>query len=186
MPEFAHFSTPRVRLPRLAGIGLVVRAAAFDDLDTVAELAAWREGVDVARQREGLERSFGKPDTTLTVATFEGRLAGFGRTAYLKRPPDAPPNCIPDGWYLTGVVVHPDMRRRGVGDELTRWRLELLFQRAATAYYFATAINRPTIALHERLGFREIARDIWAPGSTFTGGVGVLFELSREEWARRR
>ena len=43
---------------------------------------------------------------------------------------------------------------------------------------------RPTIDLHGRLGFRERARDIWAPGATFTGGVGVLFALERDEYAR--
>src|SRR5437867_5956164 len=183
MPEFAEFSTSRERLPRLVELGLVVRAANAADLPGVAALSAQREGGEVARHLEGLERAFGRPELELVVAVFDRRVVGFGKTAYLRRPPEAPRHCIPDGWYLTGLVVDPTLRRRGVGHELTRARLEVLFTRVATAYYFATAINGPTIALHERFGFREVARDIWAPGASFTGGVGVRFELGRGAYA---
>lgn len=83
-------------------------------------------------------------------------------------------------------MVTPEMRRRGVGLELTCYRLEALFQRVPRVYYFATAVNAVTIALHDQAGFREIARDIWAEGASFTGGVGVLFEATREDYAASR
>ncbi len=134
---------------------------------------------------EGLERAFGRPEQSLAVAEFERRIVGFGKTGTLRPPPGAPANCIPEGCYLTGLVVAPELRRRGVGHELTHHRLERIFEHEPVAYYFATAINRPTIALHERLGFREIARDIWVNGASFTGGMGVLFALRRDDWGAR-
>lgn len=181
MPEFAEFSTPRERLTPLTALGLIVREASRDDLPSVARIAARREGSDAATVLAALERSFDVEGRALMVAVFEGERIGFGRTHRLTPPPDAPPNCIPAGWYLGGLVVQPEFRRRGVGLELMRQRLDRAFMHAATVYYFATAINGPTIALHARFGFREIARDIWAPGASFTGGVGVLFELARAD-----
>ena len=181
-PEFAEFSTPDERLPRLADAGLVVRSATTADLPAVAELSARREGVDAAPHLETLVRSFGRPETSLMIAALDGRIIGFGKTAYLRPPIDAPAGCIPEGWYLTGLVVHPDARRRGVGHELTLRRLNVVFDRAATARYFATAINTPTNALHERFGFREITREFWAPGASFTGGLGILFGLDRDDY----
>lgn len=183
MPEFAEFSPSPVRLAPLATRGLEIREATRADLDAVALISARRQGSDVAEQRAALEHSFGLPGRELSVAVFESAVIGFGRSSLTEPPPDAPPNAVPGGWYLGGLVVSPEFRRRGVGHELTRHRLDRLFAHASRVYYIATAINAPTIALHERLGFREIATGIWAPGTSFTGGVGLLFELRREDYS---
>ena len=45
------------------------------------------------------------------------------------------------------------------------------------AYYVASAQNRVTIELHRQLGFVEVTRDFSFPNVTFTGGVGILFEV---------
>ncbi len=73
--------------------------------------------------------------------------------------------------------MRPAFRRRGVGYDLTRARIEWLRQRTDLVRYIATAVNPATIALHEGFGFVEVARNVAAPGVTFTGGVGLLFEL---------
>lgn len=38
----------------------------------------------------------------------------------------------------------------------------------------------PTIALHERFGFTQIARDVWLHGVKFEGGAGLLFRAPVE------
>ena len=111
----------------------------------------------------------------LFVVDGEVGLAGYGRLRYLERPADAPENSIPSGWYLTGVTVDPAWRRRGIGRAITRERMDWVSERSDRVLYFASAQNRTSIALHEGLGFEEIARGIQAPGTSFTGGVGVLF-----------
>jgi hypothetical protein len=48
-------------------------------------------------------------------------------------------------------------------------------ERASEAFYFANALNRPSIDLHARLGFVELTRDFSIPGASFVGGCGILF-----------
>ncbi|WP_233120802.1 N-acetyltransferase [Tessaracoccus sp. ZS01] len=81
----------------------------------------------------------------------------------------------PDGWYLTGVVVDPTVRRGGVGLRLTEARLEALRVRGTeTVWYFATARNTVSLDLHRRLGFRDVTREFSISGVSFDGGEGVL------------
>ena len=61
---------------------------------------------------------------------------------------------VPEGWYLVGVIVSPQYRRRGVATELIRQRLLLISYMADEAYYFANALNLVTIELHERFGIQ--------------------------------
>lgn len=43
------------------------------------------------------------------------------------------------------------------------------------------ATNGASIALHERHGFREVARGATFAGITFTGGTGVLLSDDQED-----
>lgn len=99
------------------------------------------------------------------------RSVGFGEVVHLSHP------SLPEGWYLSGLVVAPDWRRRGIGDRLTKERLDWIAARAPRAYYFANSRNGATIDLHARFGFREIQRGLAGHGLTFAGGVGLLFAL---------
>jgi GNAT superfamily N-acetyltransferase len=79
---------------------------------------------------------------------------------------------------LTGVIVDPALRRRGIGAEITRRRLVWIAERATEAYYFANSNNRPSIDLHALFGFKESARDFKFPGTSFSGGgSGILFRV---------
>ncbi len=40
--------------------------------------------------------------------------------------------------------------------------------------FFANTRNRASLALHARIGFREITRDFTIPTVSFAGGEGVL------------
>jgi ribosomal protein S18 acetylase RimI-like enzyme len=110
----------------------------------------------------------------LHVAEDANRIVGYARTAYWTRPPDAPSNAAPSGWYLLGLVVAPDHRRCGIGRALTTIRLDAVATRASDVYYFANARNTASLDLHTRLGFTEVTRDFWFPDVTFDGGEGVL------------
>ncbi len=101
---------------------------------------------------------------------------------YLSREADAVrdllPSSVPQGWYLTGVVVAEQFRRRGIGLRLTRERLRWISQRAPEAYYFANSLNVASIELHRPIGFEELQRDFHFPNTHFSGGVvGVLFRI---------
>jgi ribosomal protein S18 acetylase RimI-like enzyme len=164
---------------------LIIRAGERDDLAAIAVIAAEREGTDEATQSQGLERFMSRSveghGSLLLVAEFDDEIVGFAKCAHFIPPADAPAGCAPEGWYLMGVIVAPRARRRGVGRELTRARLEWIGGRAGEAYYFANSQNQVSIALHNGFGFVEVTRQFWFPGSNFAGGEGILFKVNLKE-----
>jgi len=167
---------------------LVVRQASLEDADEIGRISAAREGEDPeehrAAVRRSLEDSRGDRSRLVLVATLGDRIIGFGKARHLKSEEGGSGRETPDGWYLTGVVVDSEHRRRGVGARLTMERLSWIADRDDAAYYFANARNRVSIALHEGFGFVEVARGSEFAGVSFTGGEGVLFktELKRGQW----
>lgn len=176
---FAEFQAQRPAGPTFAESGGRIRAATPGDVDAVAEIAAQRDGVPVDQHRRAVQAFLDGGSKCLLVAELRGAVVGFGKIAHLA--PDAGAGTIPEGWYLGGVIVRPSLRRRGVGRALTSERIAWLRGRTDMAYYFASAQNAVSIALHRPFGFVEIARNIVVPGATFTGGVGVLFGLDLAE-----
>jgi len=73
------------------------------------------------------------------VAVTQGDVVGVAKTHI---HPD-PEGSSPAGNYLGGVVVAPGFRRRGVGLDLTRARLDWIWPRASTAYYFTKSRPAP-------------------------------------------
>jgi ribosomal protein S18 acetylase RimI-like enzyme len=166
---FAEFEPRTKRRPRVA---VHVRRAESNDLDALARLRAVREGGDPDASRTVLAAKLARAERgaeVLLVARAEDETVGYGGAGFLDR------GTAPAGWYLTGVLVDPAWRRRGVATVLTRARLEWIKERAECAYYVANARNRVSIALHQAFGFEEITRDFSVPGLTFRGGVGILF-----------
>lgn len=164
-----------------AADGLPVRRAVESDLDAIAEISAERHGEDFGRWRRGTERLFREAQDgssgALYVASLADEIIGHGKATYFVPPESAPENCNPEGWHLSGVLVRPRFRRRGVGTALTRARLTWLAERTDCVDYFASLQNTVSIEMHRALGFEEVRRGIWHPGVSFTGGVGVLFRL---------
>ncbi len=76
-------------------------------------------------------------------------------------------------------MVDPALRRRGIGEALTRARMRAAFAEEPEVWYFANVGNHASIAMHRALGFREVTRRFEFPGVRFTGGVGILFRASR-------
>lgn len=185
MSEFAKYDPePRERRLMNGGNGPVIRPARASDPGALAEMAAEREGEPVERWREIFARILVETESgtsLLLVATVREQILGYGKAAIFSPPEDAPANCAPQGWYLTGVVVRPADRRRGVGVALTQARLSFIAGMAPNVHYFANARNRATIALHRNLGFGEVTRDFWFPGVKFDDGIGILFRLDQSE-----
>jgi ribosomal protein S18 acetylase RimI-like enzyme len=104
----------------------------------------------------------------------DGQIVGYGRARHFEPGPQAPPDVAPAGYYLSGMVVHPDWRHQRIGERLTRARMAWTSAFAPEAWYFTSAANQASLRLHERLGFREVTREFSFPGVTFAGGIGVL------------
>ena len=160
----------------------VVRKARPEDADTIIELTCARHNLEpqVVRPRienelAGIER--GDPSCVF-VAQIGHHLVGFGRARQLQHARDGLPLALPEGWYLTGVIVDPTWRRRGLGELLTAARLEWIARRTDAAYYVASRENRASIALHERFGFHEIARGFAYPRADLTADRSVAYELT--------
>jgi predicted GNAT family acetyltransferase len=129
------------------------------------------------RVRADLERA--GSDGRLVLVAELGEVVAFAKVARFVHPAGVPPNAAPEGHYLTGVIVAPAWRRRGIARALTAARLAWIDARAAESFYFANARNEASIALHAGFGFVEASRDFWHPAARFDGGAGVLFRRER-------
>ena len=160
--------------------GLTIRETCEADLPALERIAGEREGGDVELHRAGFERFLCETvpagDGLMLVGEVDREVVGFGKVARFRHEGTPTPDVAPEGWYLAGVVVRPEWRRRGIGDRLTAARLEWVARRATSAYYFVNARNTVSIDLHRRFGFVEIARRFTFPGASFVGGQGILFE----------
>ena len=81
---------------------------------------------------------------------------------------------------MGGLLVAPQLRRRGIAEALTRARMAWTFERAPEVWYFTNARNLASIALHAKLGFGEVTRTFSYPNVSFDGGVGVLGRALRD------
>lgn len=179
MSEFAKFSSKPTHTDQLhSGNGLVIRPAEKSDLDILADITAIREGTAAAAWRESLGRFYADTSTgqtLLLVAALHRKIIGFGKAAFFSPPDNAPENTIPAGWYLSGMIIRPQYRRRGVGAALTSARLSRIAETADRLFYFSNARNTVSIALHTRFGFVELTRNFHVPNVQFEGGEGILF-----------
>ena len=181
MSEFAEYAPGTATEPPLtAATGLRIRAAAADDLPRLAPISAAREGTTIEAALGRFARfheAAGSGRALVMLAEVNGEAIGFGKASYFTPPAGSAPNVAPEGWYLSGVVVTPRYRRRGVGARLTAARLEWIARVAGDApvHYFANLRNRVSIELHARHGFEELTRDFSHPHARFEGGAGALF-----------
>ena len=122
-----------------ASCGLVIRLAVELDLPAIAAIIAERESDSLERQLRSAEKflrqSHATDQSSLFVAELQGEVIGFGKCSYFVPPENAPRPVAPEGWYLAGLIVGPKFRRRRVGLQLTRARVQWIAQRADCAYY---------------------------------------------------
>ncbi|MGI9241580.1 MAG: GNAT family N-acetyltransferase [Verrucomicrobiales bacterium] len=179
MSEFSRYDTDspeRRRLP--TPDDLVIRPAVHEDIGEIAEIAAAREGQPAGQWRSAIGRVYemsADGRAQLVIACVEESVVGYGKTGHFSVPIGSPSNVAPEGWYLTGLVVRPAFRRRGLGSRLTLERLAWIARRSNTAYYFANERNKVSIELHRALGFVKLTHDFSHPHASFEGGAGILF-----------
>jgi ribosomal protein S18 acetylase RimI-like enzyme len=158
--------------------GILVRDGRADDVGPCVALALIAApDSDVSIWRTSLLEDVESPQRLLVVAECTDEVIGYGRVLRFVPEPDAPTDIAPAGYYLMGMVVHPDHRQRGVGTALTRARIDWISKRADAAWYFANAHNAASIALHEPFGFEEVTRSFFYPRVDFDRGEGVLFRV---------
>jgi ribosomal protein S18 acetylase RimI-like enzyme len=108
------------------------------------------------------------------VAKANGQVVAYGRVTELAADEAAPGT--PAGYYLSGVLVEPAWRRRGIALALTRARLRWVFARTDEAFYVAGTDNVASLHLHTALGFQEVRR---FGSERSAAGVDVLSRLTR-------
>lgn len=188
----ARFAPFDARPSASARLDVRIDALSEASLDDVARLYAARESVALDRARAFWQRAWDRREEpggkTTFVAVAGGSIVAYASVRYIVpsgAPPDARVAC-PAGWYLAGLVVDEQLRRRGIASQLVRHRLAWLAEHGATeCFYVANEHNRATIALHERFAFTQIARDVWLPSVTFEGGAGLLFRAAVEPVGKR-
>ena len=149
----------------------VLRAAEIGDVPAMAALAG------ISAEIYKLEKHIASGLCHTLVLVEGDELIAWSMSRYLE-PTTADEDHAPAGWYLMGVQVRPDRRRRGLGRLLTETRLEWLSERTDCVRYFTEADNRASVALHEALGFRSVRRRLTSRGLRFDGGPYTLFELA--------
>lgn len=87
-------------------------------------------------------------------------------------------NLLPSGWYLRGLKVHPDWRRRGLGKEITLLRLKWLSERSDHSFVFLDDENKITVPMYYQLGFKEVSRgwEFSEPNRIAKGKKGLLLK----------
>ncbi len=182
MSLFADYLPDR---PGRADERVRVRNGRLADIETLARITAQRQSSSETEAKIRFGRELANPSTakTLWVAEVENQVIGFGRASLQDRPSDAAPNHPPAGWFLTGVVVSPEWRRRGIGRKLTLARLRYLAaENVSDVYFMVAAVNQASLDLHEAMGFQRLTDDVCAPGVQFSGGRGFLCRLDLRAW----
>lgn len=172
MAAFAEFAPRRHGTPA----AVTVRVAAVDDLPAIERV---QDAAGQALLLDGIRAAILDGERQVLVAEVAGDESGSDGLADVvgwAKTHRHPWNDggAPAGHYLGGVTVDPAWRRRGVATALTDVRMAWIAGRADRAFFVVNARNAASIALHERWGFREVARAASFHGVTFAGGEGLL------------
>ena len=142
--------------------GLRIREALAADATSIANLRSNRSGKPFGEVLGETRREIAAIDPgtlMLHVATIDGDFAGFGRCKHVEPADGDCAESVPAGWYLSGIIVAPAHRRRGVGRAITESRLSWIAERAREVYYFADTDNLASIHLHAGFGFVEVVHE---------------------------
>jgi aminoglycoside 6'-N-acetyltransferase I len=149
---------------------MIIRPAVSDDLAAI-------NAVHQACDRRDWEAPIAedRDDRFVAVAVVDDVIVAAAKT-HLQAEPEGG---APAGHYLGGVSVHPGYRRRGIGLALTRVRIDWVWARSDTVYYFTDDDNTASMRLHAGFGFHEVARLPTILGARANGESLVLFRAAR-------
>jgi len=155
-----------------------MRLASLADVPGMAALAADHFPGTLEELVGLLTESMTDAETCVGVVVVEAdELTAWGMVRHLT-PKVVDEEHAPPGWYLLGVIVRSDRRRRGHGDALTRVRLDWLSSRTDRVYYFTAADNEASQRLHAAFGFHRVRGGLTHRTLAFDGGPMTLFERS--------
>lgn len=176
--------TPKDRPSKAA---LAVRLAdGPTDLAVCARLSAQYNEEDPRTALVNAQNHLAQPRNALYVATDpQGTVVGYARVTWVGPSVKVGSNVAPPGYYLGGMVVSEDYRRRGVGNRLTTERLKFVAERANDAWYLVNSNNPASIDLHVAHGFHETTRNFTFPGVVIDGPDGILCHKPLNADARR-
>jgi ribosomal protein S18 acetylase RimI-like enzyme len=156
-----------------------VRPARPDDIEPLVGLMVGRHGGDPDEARERwraeIEGTLKTDKWVLLVAEVDGEVVGFGRLRHEPEPHGSEEHPAPAGWFLMGIIIHPDWRRRGIGHALTQARLDRVREVADEAWYFANRANRASIDMHARFGFEPVPGPFGYPRADLSVDEGALY-----------
>jgi ribosomal protein S18 acetylase RimI-like enzyme len=150
---------------------IVIRKANSIDLTSCAHLISSHVSGNLDDWQSRFEQDLANPRRHFLVATIDDAVVGYGHTLFKSDTSQDETNASPSGYFLSGLLVAPGHRRKGLGKLLTIARIDALRQVANEIYYLAEPDNLATIDLHSRLGFKEIG-SVERDGKEFT-----LFKL---------
>jgi [ribosomal protein S18]-alanine N-acetyltransferase len=123
-------------------MNLIVRQAEERDIKPMAEMdllcftAPWSEASFKKEIKENHMAFY-------IVAELDGRMAGYAGLW-----------CIVDEGHITNVAVHPDFRRRGIGEALVSVLLQHTVENGILSHTLEVrASNNPAISLYKKFGF---------------------------------
>ncbi len=172
MTHFASFDPDAARLPT---IDFTIRPAREADAEPLALVEQRIRTDGTATSPEALHAAIADFEQLVLLAESNSAPLAYARVARLARNADP----APPGHYLSGVSVDPPWRRRGIAHALTAARLDWIWHRADSAWYFTNAQNTASLSLHEEFGFAEVMRGPSFQGITFSGDAGILLKLNR-------
>jgi ribosomal protein S18 acetylase RimI-like enzyme len=144
MPWFEDFN-PQKSESRPLPEDFHVRLVQTSDAEVIARLRAEREEREyesLIDEVNTLLKEFREIKTTqVFVAVGDGAVIGFAIMRYFTPADDAPSNSAPEGWYLLGINVKREYRRRGIGTELIIARLKFIPNEYKKAYFFTNTKN---------------------------------------------
>lgn len=142
-----------------------VRAAGPEDVEGIAAVwGSWHPD-QMEGAQAGIAGEIGKAQRgegrLVMVAVHAGRVVAYGRAKEWSDADVAKFKDCPAGWWLSGSVVLPEFRRRGIGRALMQRRLAAL---GTIVYSKVDLANEVSMAWHLTSGFVEVTRDFTAPG----------------------
>lgn len=170
-------------------MGITLRRATLDDLDTLAPLFdAYRrfyaQPGDVARARDFLQERLQRDESAVLLAELDGRPAGFTqlypmfssvRTARI--------------WILNDLFVDENARRNGVAHALLDAAAQFAREQGAAGLMLETTRdNAPARALYRAAGWNEDASQWYSLSFTASAATEPLFSYGtlQDEAVQRR
>jgi aminoglycoside 6'-N-acetyltransferase I len=135
-----------------------IRPLADSHVTAAADLASASSGRPAIELAQAYLKTLEQPDDGFLVGAFrnDDMLIGFARTLRLSAEDLRSDRPVPEGWYLLGVNVREEFKRRGIGHALTCARLDHLRNLTDHIYYTVRFDNAASVRLHSRFGFERI------------------------------